>query len=120
MQADAACTLRVRFFGIALCFLAALFFMEAKTAWASANNLLPTDIAASKAGTMDRSLVMPGLVQVKQPADDLSLPAFSTLGPFSFRIDSIPQRMDLPVGQSPAHFPVSFPFAQFDLPPPSC
>lgn len=37
------------------CFLAVLFFAEAKTAWASASHWSPTDIAAAKARDTDKT-----------------------------------------------------------------
>ena len=54
MGADAAQIKKVKLLGIAFCFLAALFFVEAKTAWAGGDQFTPTDIAAAKACDLDR------------------------------------------------------------------
>ncbi len=54
MGADDAHIRRMKLFGMALCFLAALFFVEAKTAWASGDQFTPTEIAAVKVCDADR------------------------------------------------------------------
>jgi hypothetical protein len=120
MAASAGRKIRKGMFGIALCFLAALFFVEVKTAWADTGNHSPIDIAAAKARAVDRSQAVPERLQVKQPGCDHSAPAFSTvLDLTAFRLAPEFQRIALPLGQTLARIPASFPFAQFDRPPPA-
>ncbi len=49
---------RMRLVGVALCFLAALFFVEAKTAWASGDQFTPTEIASAKACDANKAQVV--------------------------------------------------------------
>lgn len=49
MQADPAHRRKAKVLGAVFCFLAVLFFVEAKTAWAYTGHCSPADIAAAKA-----------------------------------------------------------------------
>lgn len=53
MAADVARKTRLGTFGIALCFLAALFFIEAKTTWVVFSGQIAAGISSSKTQTVD-------------------------------------------------------------------
>lgn len=107
-------------FGVALCFLAALFFVESKIAWAVVGNQSPTDVAAAKAQTADRSLGVPLRADVKQTIRDHATPTFDaawTAAPT--RTAPQLQLRDLLAARRQPRVPARIPFTQFVRPPPA-
>jgi len=120
MAAYAGRTTRGMMFGIALCFLAALFFVEAKTTWADSSNHSPIDIAAAKAQAVDRSLTPPVFAPVKQSALEHPVPQMYAvvLALLAFLLAPVQRRANL-LANGRRAYPAFFPFAHFDRPPPS-
>jgi hypothetical protein len=107
-------------FGVALCFLAALFFVESKIAWAVVGNQCPTDIAAAKAQTADRSLGVPLRAEVKQTIRDHAMPTFAAAWIADPTRTAPPvQAKDLLAVRRQPRVPALIPFTQFVRPPPA-
>ena len=107
-------------FGIALCFLAALFFVEAKTAWVTIGNHSPTDIAAAKALAVERILATPLLSEAMQPVNGHTSMAFLAICAEAFSLPQPTQyRIDLLAGQNLRRISAFLSFAQFNRPPPT-
>ncbi len=107
-------------FGIALCFLAALFFVEAKTAWVVIGNHSPIDIASAKAQTADRGLAITAHLQIRQPANNHSAPTLPAHLALAALLLAPPRHLiELLAGRGLPRISACFPFAHFNRPPPA-
>jgi len=113
-------TTRVTMLGIALCFLAALFFVEAKTTWADSTGLSPTSITAAKARAADRGLAAPAAFLNWQIVPHQKLPAvLPVLALIAFLMAAEQGTVYLLASSRQVRRTARVPIAHFNRPPPS-
>src|ERR1700675_5058058 len=119
MAAPGRSTTRRTYLGIALCLLAALFFVEAKTAWAANCNHSPSDIESAKAHTVDRSVATPLPTKFRRPVGDHStFPRPAVLDRVALLPTPKLNRLDILPSRGPLRVSAFLLPAHYDRPPP--